>query len=223
MLKNCKQGLARSLAARGGRAISTLSLSGEVKEALKLGRPVVALESTIISHGMPYPANVETALEVEATVRKYGAIPATCAIIGGAVQVGLEPEQLELLGKTGEDAIKCSRRDMAAVVARSRCDPAVLGATTVSGTMIAAHLAGVDVFVTGGIGGVHRGAEENMDISADLTELGRTPVTVICAGVKSILDIPKTLEYLETQGVGRLEGTPGVQRCLLYCNLLGSA
>jgi pseudouridine-5'-phosphate glycosidase len=173
-----------------------LSYSPEVAEALRQGRPVVALESTIISHGMPYPANVKTAQEVEQVVRSHGATPATIAILDGRIRVGLTPAELETLGKLGHKAQKCSRRDLAYVLATK-----TPGATTVAATMLIAHMAGISVFVTGGIGGVHRGAESTMDISADLTELGRTPVAVVCAGVKSILDIPKTLEVLETQGV----------------------
>ena len=157
---------------------------------------VVALESTIISHGMPYPQNLETALAVEAIVRAGGAEPATIAIIGGVPTVGLSPDQLDGLARTGSGAAKTSRRDLPLVVA-SR----LTGATTVSATMLLAHAAGVRVFVTGGVGGVHRGGEATWDVSADLGELGRTPVAVVCAGVKSILDIPRTLEVLETQGV----------------------
>ena len=170
--------------------------SPEVREALLNGRPVVALESTIISHGMPYPQNVETAKNCERIVREGGAVPATCAILGGELCVGLTEEQLEYLGRTGMAVTKTSRRDIAVVSAR-RGD----GALTVAGTMILASMAGVRVFATGGIGGVHRGATETMDISADLDELGRTSVAVVCAGAKSILDIGLTLEYLETKGV----------------------
>ena len=172
-----------------------LDIKPEVKEALEKGMPVVALESTIISHGMPYPKNVETALKVEEVIRNNGAIPATIAIIGGKVKVGLTPEEIEYLG-TAKGVLKVSRRDFPVAVA-NKLD----GATTVAGTMIAANMAGIKVFVTGGIGGVHRGAGESFDISADLEELKMTNVTVICAGVKSILDIPATLEYLETAGV----------------------
>ncbi len=175
---------------------SFVRYSREVRHALDHGLPVVALESTIISHGMPYPENLKTAVDVENDVRENGATPATIALMDGNLHVGLDDDLLERLAKDGASAVKCSRRDMARVLASKR-----LGATTVSGTMIAAHLAGIEVFVTGGIGGVHRGVEETLDISADLSELGRTPVTVVCAGVKSILDIPRTLEYLETQGV----------------------
>lgn len=172
-----------------------VSINPEVKEALEQGKPVVALESTIISHGMPYPQNVEMANKTEQIVRDHGAIPATIAVIDGKIQVGLSPEQLELLA-TAEDVEKVSRRDMAQVLAEGK-----LGATTVATTMIGAHLAGIDVFVTGGIGGVHRGYEDHMDVSADLEELAQTPVTVVCAGAKAILDLPRTLEYLETKGV----------------------
>jgi len=170
--------------------------SPEVKEALKSGKPVVALESTIISHGMPFPQNLETALQVEKVARDNGAVPATIAILHGQVRVGLNSDDLRLLAEQGPKCHKCSRRDLAAIVANK-----AHGATTVAATMYIANLVGIRVFATGGIGGVHRGAEETFDVSADLTELGRTPVAVVCAGVKSILDIPKTLEYLETQGV----------------------
>ena len=170
--------------------------SAEVAEAIKNDRPVVALESTIISHGMPYPKNVETAQNCERIARENGAVPATCAILGGKLCVGLDDEQLEYLGKAGPKVIKASRRDIA-VIASKGGD----GALTVAGTMILAAMAGIKVFATGGIGGVHRGATETMDISADLEELGRTSVAVVCAGAKSILDIGLTLEYLETKGV----------------------
>ena len=173
-----------------------LSLSPEVEAALREGKPVVALESTIISHGMPYPQNVETALRVEQTIRDGGATPATIAIIGGRLKAGLTKEEIEYLGKKGTAVTKASRRDLSVLCAR-RAD----GATTVATTMIIAAMAGIRVFATGGIGGVHRGAEVTMDISADLEELGRTPVMVICAGAKSILDLGLTLEYLETKGV----------------------
>ncbi len=173
-----------------------LDVSPEVLEALSSGKPVVALESTIISHGMPYPRNVETALLVEKTVREHGAVPATIAIIGGRLKAGLSAEEIEYLGKSGRNVAKASRRDLSALVAR-KAD----GATTVTTTMIIAHMAGIKVFATGGIGGVHRGAETPMDISADLEELGSTPVMVVCAGAKSILDLGLTLEYLETKGV----------------------
>lgn len=173
-----------------------LSVSAPVAAALRDNRPVVALESTIISHGMPYPQNVETALEVERTVRENGAIPATIAIIGGKLKAGLTPEEIEYLGKKRKDVAKASRRDLAFLVSRASD-----GATTVTATMIIAAMAGIKIFATGGIGGVHRGAETTMDISADLEELARTPVMVVCAGAKSILDLGLTLEYLETKGV----------------------
>ena len=170
-------------------------INPEVAEALSAGKPVVALESTIISHGMPYPKNVETALEAEKVVRDNGAIPATIAIIKGKLKVGLTLEEIEYLGKT-EGVIKTSRRDIPFIIAKK-----LDGATTVASTMIIADLAGIRVFATGGIGGVHRGAPESFDISADLQELAHTNVAVVCAGAKSILDIGLTLEYLETQGV----------------------
>ena len=173
-----------------------LSVSPEVQEAIASGKPVVALESTIISHGMPYPQNVETALNVEKIIREAGAIPATIAIIKGKITVGLSHDEIEYLGKKGLNVIKASRRDLPVLLARGED-----GATTVTTTMIGAALAGVKVFATGGIGGVHRGAETTMDISADLEELAQTPVMVICAGAKSILDLGLTLEYLETKGV----------------------
>ena len=173
-----------------------LDLSPEVAEALAAGKPVVALESTIISHGMPYPQNVETALMVEKTIRENGAVPATIAVIGGRLKAGLTSAEIEYLGKKGRAVTKASRRDLPVLVARGED-----GATTVTTTMIIAHLAGIKVFATGGIGGVHRGAETTMDISADLEELAMTPVMVICAGAKSILDLGLTLEYLETKGV----------------------
>ena len=173
-----------------------LDVNPEVAEALRAGRPVVALESTIISHGMPYPQNVETALAVERIVRENGAVPATIAVLGGRLKAGLTPEEIEYLGRTGTAVTKASRRDLAVLVARG-----MDGATTVTTTMIIAYLAGIRVFATGGIGGVHRGAETTMDISADLEELAHTPVMVICAGAKSILDLGLTLEYLETHGV----------------------
>jgi pseudouridine-5'-phosphate glycosidase len=172
-----------------------LSFSPEVASARAAGKPVVALESTIISHGMPYPQNVQMAREVEQIIRDGGAVPATIAIIGGKICVGLSDGQLELLG-TAPDAMKVSRRDLPFVLSQHK-----LGATTVAATMICAQLAGISVFVTGGIGGVHRGAETSFDISADLQELAQTSVAVVCAGVKSILDIGLTLEYLETHGV----------------------
>lgn len=173
-----------------------LDIAPEVAEALASGKPVVALESTIISHGMPYPKNVETALLVEQTIRDNGAVPATIAIIGGRLKAGLSHEEIEYLGKSGRNVTKASRRDLAALVAAGKD-----GATTVTTTMIIAHMAGISVFATGGIGGVHRGAETTMDISADLEELASTPVMVVCAGAKSILDLGLTLEYLETKGV----------------------
>ncbi len=173
-----------------------LDVSDEVKRALEEGRPVVALESTIISHGMPYPQNVETALNVEDIVRKHGAVPATVAIIGGRLKAGLSREEIEYFGKQGTQITKVSRRDMPVIIA-NKMD----GATTVAATMIIAEMAGISVFATGGIGGVHRGAEKTMDISADLEELAQTNVMVVCAGAKSILDLGLTLEYLETKGV----------------------
>ena len=173
-----------------------LDIAPEVKEALENGKPVVALESTIISHGMPYPQNVETALNVERIIRENGAVPATIAIIGGRLKAGLSKDQIEYLGKKGYDVPKTSRRDLPVIVAKG-----MDGATTVATTMIIAAMAGIKVFATGGIGGVHRGAQETMDISADLEELAQTPVMVICAGAKSILDLGLTLEVLETKGV----------------------
>ena len=173
-----------------------LDISPEVKEALAAGKPVVALESTIISHGMPYPQNVETALNVERIIRENGAVPATIAIIKGRLKAGLTKDEIEYLGRKGYDVTKASRRDLPVLVARGED-----GATTVATTMIIAAMAGIRVFATGGIGGVHRGAEVTMDISADLEELAQTPVMVICAGAKSILDLGLTLEYLETKGV----------------------
>ncbi|OLP95003.1 Pseudouridine-5'-phosphate glycosidase [Symbiodinium microadriaticum] len=175
---------------------ATLQLSDEVRAALADGRPVVALESTIISHGMPYPQNLQTAKEVEAVLRDRGVVPATIGILKGRVHVGMDPGQLEALAKLGLECRKVSRRDIAAVLAKGQD-----GATTVSATMIFADKAGIPIFVTGGIGGVHRGADATWDVSADLTELGRTAVCVVCAGAKSILDLPRTLEFLETQGV----------------------
>ena len=181
-----------------------LQLSPEVAAARAAGKPVVALESTIISHGMPYPQNVQTAREVEQVIRAAGAVPATIALIDGRICVGLADDQLERLGNA-QDALKVSRRDLAYVLAEKK-----LGATTVAATMICAALAGIEVFVTGGIGGVHRGAGTSFDISADLQELARTNVAVVCAGVKSILDIGLTLEYLETHGVPVVSvGQPG--------------
>lgn len=168
----------------------------EVEKALKEGKPVIALESTIISHGMPYPQNVETALKVESIIREHGGIPATVGIVDGIGVVGLTKEEIEEMGKRGHSIPKVSRRDLPVIFAEKSW-----GATTVATTMILAADAGVEFFVTGGIGGVHRGAESTFDISADLEELGRTNVTVICAGAKAILDLPKTLEVLETKGV----------------------
>jgi len=172
-----------------------LVIQAEVAEALADGTPVVALESTIITHGMPFPQNVEMARAVEDTIRAHGAVPATIAIMNGAIHIGLEPEDLDILGQT-PDAMKLSRADLAVGITSGRT-----GATTVAATMICAHLAGIEVFATGGIGGVHRGAETSFDISADLPELGQTPVTVVAAGAKAILDLPKTFEVLETMGV----------------------
>ena len=172
------------------------TLSPEVQAARHEQRPIVALESTIIAHGMPYPQNVETALLVEKTVRDAGAVPATCAIIGGQLRAGLSLDELEMLGKNGASMPKVSRRDIPYLISKG-----LNGATTVASTMIIAHLAGIQVFATGGIGGVHRGAATSMDISADLQELASTPVAVVSAGAKSILDLGLTLEYLETHGV----------------------
>ena len=173
-----------------------LDIAPEVQQALADGRPVVALESTIISHGMPYPKNVETALLVEQTLRDNGAVPATIAILGGRLKAGLSREEITYLGKSGRKVAKVSRRDLPVICARG-----MDGATTVTTTMMIAHMAGISVFATGGIGGVHRGAETTMDISADLEELAQTPVMVVCAGAKAILDLGLTLEYLETKGV----------------------
>ena len=173
-----------------------LQVSAEVQQALKNNQPIVALESTIISHGMPFPENAQTALEVEETIRRQGAVPATIAIIHGVMKVGLSREEIELLGREGHNVTKVSRRDLPFVVAAG-----LNGATTVASTMIIAAMAGIKVFATGGIGGVHRGAEHTFDISADLQELANTNVTVVCAGAKSILDLGLTTEYLETFGV----------------------
>lgn len=173
-----------------------LDVAPEVKKAIEEGKPVVALESTIISHGMPYPKNVETALNVEKVIRDNGAVPATIAIIGGRLKAGLSKEEIEYLGKTGQKVTKVSRRDLPVIVSKK-----MDGATTVATTMIIAAMAGIKVFATGGIGGVHRGAETTMDVSADLEELAQTPVLVVCAGAKAILDLGLTLEYLETKGV----------------------
>ncbi len=173
-----------------------LEVSDEVLEAQRVGKPVVALESTIISHGMPYPQNVETALRVEEIIRQSGAVPATIAIIKGKLKAGLTKEEIEYLGKKGTDVIKASRRDIPVLLAKGED-----GATTVTTTMMIADMANIKVFATGGIGGVHRGAQTTMDISADLEELAQTGVIVVCAGAKSILDLSLTLEYLETHGV----------------------
>lgn len=173
-----------------------LACSPEVRDALAAGAPIVALESTIISHGMPYPQNVETALRVEKTIRNLGAVPATVAIVGGRPTAGLTPDQIEYLGKKGRAVAKASRRDLPVLIAQEAD-----GATTVTTTMMIAAMGGIEVFATGGIGGVHRGAQMTMDISADLEELAHTPVIVVCAGPKSILDLGLTLEYLETKGV----------------------
>jgi len=177
-----------------------IAVSAEVAGALAAGRAVVALESTIISHGFPYPANIECAMETERTVREAGAVPATIAVIGGVPTVGISTEQITHLGTVGAaGVVKASRRDLAVLAARGSD-----GATTVAGTMLVAAMAGIRVFATGGIGGVHRGAQESFDISADLLELARTPVCVVCAGAKSILDLGLTLEVLETHGVAVL-------------------
>lgn len=173
----------------------SLRLSAEVAEALAAGRPIVAFESTIISHGMPYPRNIQTALDAEAIAREAGVVPATVAVLDGRIAAGLDRAEIERLG-TERGLLKISRRDLSAALAMGRS-----GATTVSATMLAALMAGIDLFATGGIGGVHRGAAESFDISADLSELARTPVCVVSAGAKAILDLPKTLEVLETLGV----------------------
>lgn len=173
-----------------------IKISQQVQDALKENRPVVALESTIIAHGMPYPQNVQTALEVDRIIRENGAIPATIGIIKGEVIVGLNNDEIEYMGKNGSTVGKASRRDVAAMVA-NKLD----GATTCAATSMIAAIAGIDVFCTGGLGGVHRGAEKTFDISADLDELGMTRTMIVCAGAKAILDLPKTLEYLETKGV----------------------
>ncbi len=173
-----------------------LDYSDEVREALETGKPVVALESTIISHGMPYPKNVETALLVEDEVRRNGAVPATIAIINGRLKAGLTKDEIEYFGKKGMAITKTSRRDIPTIIAKKED-----GATTVAATMIVAALAGIDIFATGGVGGVHRGAETTFDISADMDEFTKTGVLVVCAGAKAILDLPLTLEYLETKGV----------------------
>ena len=179
-----------------GKDLKYLDVKDEVAMAIAEGKPVVALESTIISHGMPYPQNVETALQVEQVIRDNGAVPATIAIIGGRLKAGLSELEIEYFGKKGPEIAKASRRDLAAICAKGED-----GACTVTTTMMIAHMAHIKIFATGGIGGVHRGAETTMDISADLEELGNTPVMVVCAGCKSILDIGLTLEYLETHGV----------------------
>ena len=177
-------------------AQSFLDIAPEVQHALAHNLPVVALESTIISHGMPYPQNVATALRVEAQVRAHGAVPATIAIVDGRLKAGIEPAQIEALGQQGQSVAKVSRRDLPFIVAAGQT-----GATTVAATMIIAHMANIRIFATGGIGGVHRGAAQSFDVSADLQELAHTPVAVVCAGAKSILDLRLTLEYLETHGV----------------------
>lgn len=173
-----------------------LDIHPDVAQAIAEQRPVVALESTIISHGMPYPQNVATALQVEAEVRAHGAVPATIAVINGRLKAGLTAAEIETLGQTGRSVVKVSRRDMPFIVAAG-----ATGATTVAATMIIAAMAGIRVFATGGIGGVHRGAQQSFDVSADLQELAQTPMAVVCAGAKSILDLGLTLEYLETHGV----------------------
>jgi len=172
-----------------------LDFKKEVKEALEEGKPVVALESTIIAHGMPYPENLKVARGVENIIREYGVVPATIAVIEGKIKIGLSREEMEFLA-TSQKVLKASRRDLSIVIAKK-----LTASTTVAATMVAAHLAGIRIFVTGGIGGVHRGAEKTFDVSADLQELARTPVAVVCAGAKVILDLPLTLEYLETMGV----------------------
>lgn len=178
-----------------GGAEQWLRIAPEIREALAAGAPVVALETTIVSHGMPYPENVETALALEREIRQRGATPATIAVLDGAIRVGLKESQLDALAKDG-DVLKLSRADLAYALAARRP-----GATTVAATMICAHMAGIRVFATGGIGGVHRGAARTFDMSADLEELAQTAVAVVCAGAKALLDLPKTLEYLETRGV----------------------
>jgi pseudouridylate synthase len=177
-------------------AADLLDFSPEVAEARSAKKPIVALESTIITHGMPYPRNVETALAVEHAAREMGVVPATIAVIEGRFRVGLDEQEIDRLGQLSGGVVKASRRDLALVAARKGS-----AGTTVAATMFIAGLAGIEIFATGGIGGVHRGAEETFDISADLVELSRTRVAVVCAGAKSILDIGKTLEFLETQGV----------------------
>jgi len=173
-----------------------LDIKSDIKNALAEKRPIVALESTIICHGMPFPQNMETALKVEEIVRSHGAVPATIAILNGKLKVGLSKDEIEYLGKKGNKIVKASRRDLPYLISKK-----VDGATTVASTMIVAHMAGIKIFATGGIGGVHRGAERSFDISADLQELAKTNVAVVCAGIKSVLDLGLTLEYLETNGV----------------------
>jgi pseudouridylate synthase len=190
-------------------------VSEEVKLSIHDHLPVVALESTIISHGMPYPQNVETALKVEREIRSHGAVPATIAIIGGVLTVGIDRDQIEFLGKNGSEIIKASRCDLPVLLSKKQN-----GATTVAATMIAADMAGIKMFATGGIGGVHRGAQTTMDISADLEELSQTGVAVVCAGPKSILDIGLTLEYLETKGVPVLGYQTG-ELPAFYCRKSG--
>ena len=192
-----------------------LKISPEVQFALDNNRPVVALESTIISHGMPYPQNVQTAETVESIIRDNGCVPATIAIINGVMTVGCTAEEIDMLGRAGTSVPKVSRRDLPVVIASGS-----MGATTVATTMYIAHLAGIDVFATGGIGGAHRNSEKTMDISADLEELAQTPVMVVCAGAKSILDLGLTLEYLETQGVPVL-GLRTDELPAFYCRTSG--
>jgi pseudouridine-5'-phosphate glycosidase/pseudouridine kinase len=190
-----------------------LRVHPNVASALATKKPVVALESTIITHGLPFPANIETAIAIEQAVRDQGAVPATTAFIDGKAYVGLENDQLQRLAEIGLKATKTSRRDVASVLAAGKGS---IGATTVSGTTILAHMAGISIFGTGGIGGVHRGGQDTMDVSADLTELSRTPVAVFCSGAKSILDIPRTLEYLETFGVSTHTFNPSGQFPAFY-------
>lgn len=173
-----------------------IHITPQLADDIRQGRPVVALESTIITHGMPFPQNVETALRLEETVRRHGAIPATIALLDGAIRVGLSQQEIERLGRAGKQAVKASRRDIAILLEKK-----LPGAATVAATMLIAHIAGIRIFATGGIGGVHRDAQQTFDISADLRELAQTPVAVVCSGAKSILDLPLTLEYLETAGV----------------------
>ena len=192
-----------------------LSITPEISAAIRDGKPVVALESTILSHGMPYPQNVETAMNVEKLIRENGAVPATIAIIKGRLKAGLTAEEIDYLGRAGHAVPKASRRDLPVLVAKGSD-----GACTVTTTMMIAHMAGIKIFATGGIGGVHRGAEKTMDISADLQELANTPVCVVCAGAKSILDLGLTLEYLETQGVPVL-GLRTDELPAFYCRTSG--